>query len=140
MGYDVKLHERSLIKRKRACEIDLYFPDYKIGIEVDGIYWHSNNPYSRVSKPLNDSFIKIDLCEQIGVKLFRFTDEKIFEDFEAVTSLILSALGGEKINRSENFRWWSKYDEFPCRPEDDEVKLYKEGYRKYVEFSYEVAR
>lgn len=140
LGYNVKLHERSLIKRKRACEIDLYFPDHKIGIEVDGVYWHSHNPYSRVSKPLNDSFMKIDLCEQIGVKLFRLTDEKIFEDFEAVTSLILSALGGEKIDRSENLKWWCKYNEFPCRPEDDEEKLYKEGYRKYVEFSYEVAR
>lgn len=140
LGYNVKLHERSLIKGMRAYEIDIFFPDQKIGIEVDGIYWHSHNPYAKISKPLNDPFIKIDLCEQVGVKLFRFTDEKIYRDFESVSHLILSALSGEKMISSETVKWWSKYNEFPCKSEDDEEKLYKEGYRKYVEFSYGVAR
>lgn len=140
MGYSVKLHDRSVIKMKRACEIDLFFPEHKIGIEIDGIYWHSYNPYTKVSKPLNDPFLKIDLCKQSGVKLLRFTDEKIYRDFESVTELILSALDGEKIACGESFKWWSKYNEFPCKSEDDEEKLYKEGYRKYVEFSYGVVR
>jgi len=26
-------------------EVDIYFPDYKIGLELNGLYWHSFSPY-----------------------------------------------------------------------------------------------
>ena len=139
-GYDVKLHDRSVIRGKKAYEIDIFFPEHKIGVEVDGIYWHSFNPYSKISKPLEDPYLKIDLCEQVGVKLLRFTDLAIHRDFDAVTKLIMSALSGAEMTCTETVRWWSKFNDFQSGPEDDEEQLYKERYRKYIEFTYGVAR
>lgn len=139
-GYDVKLHDRSVIRGKKAYEIDIFFPEHKIGVEVDGIYWHSFNPYSKISKPLENPYLKIDLCRQVGVKLLRFTDLVLDRDFEAVTKLIMSALSGAEMTSTETVRWWSKYNDFQSRPEDDEERLYKERYRKYIEFTYGVAR
>jgi len=68
------LRTQSIIKNPvtgRMLELDFYFPDLKIAIEFDGLYWHSNE------HQLNDTYhlMKTELCEQQGIRLIH-----IFED------------------------------------------------------------
>jgi len=48
-------------------EIDIYCPSKKIGIEFNGLYWHSNKPIIH--------YFKSDLCNKVGIELVH-----IFED------------------------------------------------------------
>lgn len=52
------------VDRPRGLEIDLYAPDYKIGIEFNGTYWHSSEV-----KPKNYHQEKSKLAEQHGIRL-----------------------------------------------------------------------
>jgi len=69
-------------------EIDIYIPENKLGIEYDGIYWHSNL-YKRKSYHLD----KTEECEKRGIKLLHvFENEWLFKK-EIVKSIISSKLG-----------------------------------------------
>ena len=49
-------------------ELDLYIPKLKIGIEYDGIYWHSTEYAKRKAKE------KYDICNKNGIKLIRVSE------------------------------------------------------------------
>ena len=69
-------------------EIDIYLPDNKLGIEFDGLYWHSN-----LFKDKNYHLNKTEECEQLGIQLLHiFEDEWIYKK-EIVKSIIKSKLG-----------------------------------------------
>lgn len=64
----------SYLKNDRSVlgnlEIDFYLPKFKIGIELDGIYWHSikhKNP--------DYHLVKTERCEKLGIQLIH-----VFED------------------------------------------------------------
>lgn len=59
--------ERSILGGK---EIDIYIPSKKIGIEYNGLYWHSD-----LHKPNNFHYKKFKTCQDNGVKLIH-----IYED------------------------------------------------------------
>jgi len=68
-------------------EIDIYIPESRLGVEFDGLYWHSsiykNNKYH-----LN----KTELCEKKEIQLLHvFEDEWVFKK-EIVKSIIKSKL------------------------------------------------
>jgi hypothetical protein len=46
-------------KKIGGYEIDIYFPDYKIGIELDGYYWHKNKIIKTFKRTV-DSHIKLN--------------------------------------------------------------------------------
>lgn len=48
------------------CELDIYIPSKKIGIEYDGIYWHRNK------KDLEKN--KYNICKKNGIKLIRIRE------------------------------------------------------------------
>lgn len=50
-------------KTNRNLEIDLYFPDLKIGIEING-------KYHRFVRQIRRDVLKRTLCQEFGVKLF----------------------------------------------------------------------
>jgi len=62
-------HDRDVLGDGR--EIDIYLPQYKVGIEFDGLYWHSE----RKNKMKNYHLSKTVLCEENGIGLIH-----IFED------------------------------------------------------------
>jgi len=69
-------------------EIDLYLPDYKFAIEVDGIYWHSE----LTGKKRNYHINKTRLCEKKGIHLIHiFENEWIFKS-DIIKSIILTKL------------------------------------------------
>jgi len=78
--------DRTILSGK---EIDLYLPDYKIGIEIDGLFWHSETY-------IKDRFYHINKNKQAAIKdvqLMHITDYELSEKFEIVKHRILAKLG-----------------------------------------------
>ena len=69
-------------------EIDIYFPDYKLGIEYDGLYWHTEK-YKKKNYHLNKT---ID-CEKAGIKLLHVFEDEWLNKKEVVKSIIKDELG-----------------------------------------------
>lgn len=65
---NVELHNRSILNNK---EIDILIPSLKIGIEYNGLYWHSE----KYNKGRWYHYKKMEECNKKGIKLIQ-----IFED------------------------------------------------------------
>lgn len=52
-------------------ELDIFIPDAKIAIEVDGLYWHSD-----IFKDKNYHNDKTNICKQNGIKLYHIFDSE----------------------------------------------------------------
>ena len=63
----INFRERNVLENK---EIDIYLPENKIGIEYNGLFWHSE-----IYKPKYYHLDKLNLCNEKGIKLIQ-----IFED------------------------------------------------------------
>lgn len=50
-----------------GCECDIYLPEYSIGVEVDGVYWHSRRPEMELAKSA--------AFETEGIQLFRLRED-----------------------------------------------------------------
>jgi very-short-patch-repair endonuclease len=73
-------------------EIDIYIPDHKLGIEFDGLYWHSDN-----QKDSKYHLNKTELCEEQGIQLLH-----IFEDEWLYKKDIIKSIIKSKLNIIEN--------------------------------------
>lgn len=76
-------NDRIVIKPK---EIDIYLPDLKIGIEYNGLYWHSiehgTDKYSHRNKSI--------ACRKLGIRLIHiFEFENLDEQIDKINQLIL---------------------------------------------------
>lgn len=80
------MNDRSAISPK---EIDIYFPDNKLGIEVNGWYWHSEDN-TKVNKRHIEKF---KLAKDRGIQLLQFWDHEIDLQENIVFSIIRSKLG-----------------------------------------------
>jgi|ERR1700747_75364 len=69
-------------------EIDIFFPTHKVGIEVDGVFWHSKN-HTKTDRYHKE---KMDLANLAGIRLLRFTTEELSTKKDIVSSMILNAL------------------------------------------------
>lgn len=69
LGVDVKVCDK---KQLNGVELDLYFPDYNIAIEYNGLYWHSENR----GKHKNYHIDKTLKCLEKNIQLIHiFSDE-----------------------------------------------------------------
>lgn len=68
-------------------EIDIYLPDYKLGIEFNGLYWHSNE-----WKEDNSCLDKYALCKDKGIKLLQFYEDEWITKKEICKSIIKNNL------------------------------------------------
>lgn len=73
-------------------ELDFYFPDYKLAIELNGLYWHSE-----IHKDKNYHKIKSDLCEEKGIQLIHIWEDNFYNKTNIVKSILKS-----KFNIYEN--------------------------------------
>jgi hypothetical protein len=78
-------HDRSILQGK---EIDLYIPTLKLGIEVNGLFWHSEK-----MKGKSYHLDKLILATKTGVSLIQFWDFEVKEKFQIVKSMIESKIG-----------------------------------------------
>lgn len=74
-------------------ELDLFFPDKNLAIELNGIYWHSEDgtepkKYNHLNKML--------LCKEQDIDLIQFTDIEYKENKEMIINLIKNRLGMNK--------------------------------------------
>jgi very-short-patch-repair endonuclease len=73
-------------------EIDFYLPKFKLGIELDGIYWHSvkhKNPDYHV--------IKTNRCESLGIQLIHIFEDEWTYKKKIVLSRIKNLLHMSKV-------------------------------------------
>ena len=78
--------ERTILEGK---EIDIYLPEYNIGIEVDGLYWHSETFISNKYYHMD----KTKFAADKGIQLIHITDYEIEHQFNIVKTRLLSKLG-----------------------------------------------
>jgi len=82
----IEQNVRHLIHPK---EIDLYFPDHLLGIEINGCYWHSE----KYNKDKNYHLRKTDQIAEKGMTLLQFWDIEIEESWEKIINIIDGYLG-----------------------------------------------
>jgi len=78
--------------KRRAYELDIYIESKNIGIELNGIYHHSENGgYGKTDK--NYHLNKTNFFKEKGIQVLHFWDIEWLEKKERVQSIILSKLG-----------------------------------------------
>ena len=85
LGIDFIVNDRKAIAPK---ELDIYIPSHNLAIEINGIYWHSDENIHR-----NYHLEKLELCENKNIKLLQFWDYEILDNFNLVSSIILANFG-----------------------------------------------
>ena len=85
---EYECNNRSVLSGK---EIDIYVPSKKIGIECNGIYWHSTSSPNK--KPISYHFNKWKECKENGIQLLTIWEDQIINKPDIVESIILSKLG-----------------------------------------------
>lgn len=81
-------NDRTVLNGK---EIDIWIPDQNLGIEVNGVYWHSDKIKDRQYHAQ-----KTDEANRKGVTLLHFYDFEIENRFDLVSSMIMDRLGKSK--------------------------------------------
>lgn len=77
-------------------EIDIYIPEFKIGIEINGAWYHgirtlhSDKRKQTIKKKHAE---KAKLAQEVGIKLFQFWDFEILKNKDLVRSMLLNAIG-----------------------------------------------
>ena len=79
---DYICNHRNIIQPK---ELDIYIPNYKLAIECNGLYWHSD-------KDKKYHYNKYKECESLGIQLLTIWEDQIISKPDIVKSIILSKL------------------------------------------------
>ena len=78
-------NDRSIISPK---ELDIYIPSLKIGIECNGIYWHSSE--FKTSSYHKNKYL---LCKEKGIQLLTLWEDWIINKPQIIESILISKLG-----------------------------------------------
>ena len=94
-----ELHINNIIQRNKDIippfEIDIYLPDYNIGIEYNGVIWHSE----KFGKDKYYHLKKTEECQKKGIKLIQIFEDEYNDHKEIVFEKIRHLLG--KDNNKE---------------------------------------
>jgi len=88
-------HEEIILNSRRIIaplEIDIYLPKYKLAIEFDEVYWHSELT-SKGKRDATYHIGKTKSCEELGITLLHIWDYEWWNSSDIVKSIILSKLG-----------------------------------------------
>lgn len=90
---------------KTAYELDVYMPEYKLAVEVNGSYWHSDN---YINAKANKNYtgktyhkLKTDLCNECGITLLHFHYGELEYKWDICINKIKSLCG--KLQRQKVF-------------------------------------
>lgn len=93
-GFQVQMHNRSIVPNR---EIDIYIPELKIGIEHNGLYWHSEAIINE-----NYHIEKLNLANKAGIRLINiFEDEWINKNLQTKNFLETILDVGTKLKFEE---------------------------------------
>lgn len=88
---------------KNSMEIDVYIPSIKVGIEYDGMAWHSTK--TNIERDIR----KYNICKNNGIYLIRVREKKYVEDIKACDYLlVLKNLNDTKYLNREIYHVVSK--------------------------------
>ncbi|MFW6047533.1 MAG: hypothetical protein ACOCP4_07110 [Candidatus Woesearchaeota archaeon] len=73
----------------KSKELDIYLPDYKLAIEFNGLFWHSEGS----KKDKNYHLHKTQLCEEKSIQLIHIFEDEWIEKKDIVKSIIKGKLG-----------------------------------------------
>jgi hypothetical protein len=85
-----KRHDWEILKNK---EIDILIPEKKIGIEVNGLYWHSYNPSTLNSEDRLKHYSKTEEAKLKNIDLLHITDYEWKYKNNIIKNIIKSKLG-----------------------------------------------
>ena len=88
-------------------EIDIYLPEYRLGIEVNGLYWHSHHPDDATPFPHLKHQSKTLRASEVGIKVIHITDLEIKTHFADVCKLIHDVMDGEDILLGTPKKYWT---------------------------------
>ena len=90
-GDEVVTNSRKVVP---GIELDIYCPQHKVAIELNGTYWHSETILAkRVENPRHYHRMKHDRCKQAGIHLLQFTDMEWTQQPDIVRSMVSHKLG-----------------------------------------------
>lgn len=82
----------------KDCEIDIYMPSLKLGIEYHGLYWHSYNQPETTRQKYRHQH-KALMAKEAGVKLLQFFDFELSNKKDIVYSILDHNVGrSHKVN------------------------------------------
>lgn len=80
-------------------EIDIFVPSVKLGIEVNGLYWHSFHPSVNKKENKFKHLNKTLLSKQAGINLIHISDYEWIHKRDIIKSMICARLGvNQKIS------------------------------------------
>ena len=82
---EIITNSRSIIKPK---ELDIFFPEKKFAIEINGVYWHSEEKVGE-----NYHYEKYQLCQEKDINLMMITDYEWCYNKELIIRMIKHRLG-----------------------------------------------
>ena len=91
LGFDVIRNSRKIIA---PLEIDIYVPEKKVAIELDGLYWHSiRNVQDNVRSKIDQHKNKASRCNEVGIELLSILDTEWNMNKDLWKSMIAQKLG-----------------------------------------------
>lgn len=84
LGVNIIRNDRSMLN---GAEIDIYIPDYKLGIEHHGLYWHTYDKVENGPQRYRHHY-KSTLANRNNIKLLQFTDIEYLRHRYIVESMI----------------------------------------------------
>lgn len=88
------LHDRNILQGQ---EIDIYFPEERIGIECNGSYWHCD-----INKPSDYHQKKTLLCRKAGVRLIHIFDFEWYNSEDKIKNLLSTVFGNNTVVYARN--------------------------------------
>ena len=89
---EILFNSRSIIDNR---ELDIYIPEFKLAIEINGLYWHSELSQGKDNKY---HLHKTQLCNEKGIRLIHVFENEWYERSDSIKSIILNSLNiGTKI-------------------------------------------
>ena len=92
LGFTVVRNTRKILGG--GFEVDVYIPERKVGVEFNGVYWHSDVRPGQ--NPKGRHHHKWELAETAGVQLFQIWEDDWLERPEQVKALLKRKLGVDK--------------------------------------------
>lgn len=97
-GEELQIVTNKHLKGHGQKRLDIYLPKYRLGIEVNGVYWHSEEKKGR-----NAHVEKRRILAEYGIPLLQFTDLEIEQKLPIVISMINSRMGKNKVHYARKF-------------------------------------
>jgi very-short-patch-repair endonuclease len=90
-GFNIIKHNRTLLK---GLEMDCYVQDHALGVEMNGLYYHSvnRNPHNQTLHQR-----KYDAAINSGIRLLQFWEDDVKDRLDAVKSKILVELNCSQL-------------------------------------------